>query len=145
MILGEPAVTLALLLGFMASILDPAIMALSIPIIALMIPIVAILVKPMTERMKQAERKEARQLFERIVMEKLDVIKTAVAMGHKEDELNDLDMRLERLIGADKLAGLLDMDIPKVAALDPRSDLRDTDLDAEIERLQRKHGEKSRG
>ena len=50
MILGGPAVTLALFQGFLASILDPAVMALSIPIIALLIPVVAILVKPMTER-----------------------------------------------------------------------------------------------
>jgi hypothetical protein len=145
MILGEPAVTLALLQGFLASILDPAVMALSIPIIALIIPIVAILVKPVTFRMKQAERKAARELFERIVMDKLDIIKTAVAMGYKEDELRDLDTRLEQLIGADKLAGLLDEDVPAVTTIRPDAEIRDADLEAEIERLQRKHGEKSGG
>lgn len=141
----EQPLALVLMQGMLSYIFDPAVMALSIPIFALMIPIVAILVKPMMHRMKQAERKEARQLYERIVMEKLDVIKTAVAMGHREEELRDLDARLGQLIGVDKLAGLLDEDLPTVVTIRPDAEIRDTDLDVEIERLERKHREKSGG
>jgi len=110
-----------------------------IPLTALAIPIVAILTGPFKVKMAQAERKEARQLYERIVMEKLDTMKTAIAMGHTQDELSDLDNRLERLVGADKLAGLLeDKKTPEVPEVKADAELMDADLEAEIARLQRK-------
>jgi hypothetical protein len=86
------------------------------------------------ERLKRAERAEARKLYERLVQEKLDVIKTAVAMGHDESNLRILDERLEQLIGRDKLENLLAEEprVPEVSA-----DLMDDDLQAEVDRLAR--------
>lgn len=86
------------------------------------------------ERLKQQERAEARQLYERLAQEKLEVIKTALTMGYADLELKKLDERLERLLGQEKLAQLLEQD-PKVELQEV--DLLDEDLQAEIERLQR--------
>jgi hypothetical protein len=70
-------------------------------------PLIFVLRKPLQIWLAQRERREARQLYERLTMEKLDVIKTAVAMGMKKDDLADLDSRLERLIGEDQMKSLL--------------------------------------
>jgi len=78
-----------------------------IPLTALCIPIVAILLAPYEKRVKTAERREARQTYERLAMEKLDILRTAVAMGYKTSELQELDTRLEKLIGGDKLKAIL--------------------------------------
>ena len=112
--------------------MDPAILALFIPILALAIPIVAILVKPMSESMHKHERAEARRLYERIALEKLEVMKTALAMGYTHNELQELDARLEKLVGADKLQTLLDAKQPDLPAA--QTELLDTDLEAEIQR-----------
>lgn len=88
------------------------------------------------ERMKLNERAEARKLYESLVREKFEVIKTALTMGYADLELKKLDERLERLVGPEKLTQLLD-DSPKVNLKDV--DLMDEDLQAEIERLQQKH------
>lgn len=98
-----------------------------------MIPIVAILVKPVTDAMHRTERAEARRSYERIALEKLEVIKTALAMGYAADDLKDLDARLEQLVGADKLQSLLDTKRPATPEAPPA--LRDTDLEAELQRL----------
>ena len=119
-------------------LLDPAVVWILIPLTALAIPIFAILTGPISLRMKQAERREARKLYERIVMEKLDVMKTAVAMGIEQNDLKDLDTRLEQLVGSDKLEGLLSgKDAPAVPEVKPDSEMLDADLAAEIDRLQR--------
>jgi hypothetical protein len=89
-------------------------MALAIPLFLLAIPIVAILLKPVAEAAKRRERESARKTYERLALEKLDVIKTAVAMGYEQNALADLDKRLERLIGADALQCLLDPQVPGV-------------------------------
>ncbi|MBN2083460.1 hypothetical protein JW859_14790 [bacterium] len=119
--------------AILQSLLDPSIIWIFIPLTALAIPIVAILTHPMTARMKQAERKEARQLYERIVMEKLDVMKTALAMGMNNDELAELDRRLERLVGASYIKSLL-LNQPEVPIADS-TDLLDADLDSEMRRM----------
>jgi len=135
MALTVPALATYILQGM----LDPSIIWIWIPLTALAIPIVAILTGPVMLRMKQAERREARKLFERIVMEKLDVMKTAVAMGFEQNDLKDLDARLERLVGTNKLQGLLaGKDGPAPLEIQADSELHDTDLTAEIERLQRR-------
>jgi len=85
------------------------------------------------ERMRQGERKEARKLYERLAQEKLDIIKTAVTMGYDDQELKQLDARLEQLVGPDKLTQLLD-ETPTVQLQE--ADLLDDDLQAEITRLQ---------
>ena len=81
---------------------------------------------------KRAERDRARATYERIAIEKLDVIKTAIAMGLSSDELRELDQRLERLIGSDQLRSLLNEDQPAVPVVN--QELRDNDLLEEVER-----------
>jgi hypothetical protein len=87
------------------------------------------------EQMKQSERAEARKLYESLVREKMEVIKTALTMGYADLELKKLDERLERLVGPEKLTQLLD-ESPDVQLKEV--DLMDEDLQAEIERLQQK-------
>lgn len=106
-----------------------------IPLFALAIPIVAILVRPMTLRMQMSERERARKLYERVMMEKLDVIKTAVAMGHGKQELVELDERLERLVGADKLADLLSESTPVMPQTASAGEFSSADLDHELQDL----------
>ncbi len=73
-----------------------------------------------------------RETFERITLEKLDVIKTAVAMGYSHNELAALDNRLEKLIGRDRLEGLLTgAGVPQVTA-----ELQAVDLSTEAQMLQ---------
>ena len=84
-------------------------------------------------KLKKAERDEARKTYERLVNEKLEVIKMAMSMGAPKAELEALDMRLEKLIGQGKIERLLDEDI---VIPEPTSELMDNDLDVEIKRLQ---------
>ena len=79
------------------------------------------------------ERVEARKAYERLVKEKLEVIKTAITMGYDENELERLDARLEGLIGKDKLQEIVAGDVPLAD-----SDLLDSDLDREIARERKK-------
>lgn len=60
------------------------------------------------EKLRLADREKARALFERLSLEKLDVLKTSIQSGYKEEELARLDERLERIIGSTKLQQLLD-------------------------------------
>ena len=116
--------------------MDLGALALMIPIIAVCIPIVAIMVNPYRENLKKRERDDARKTYERIVMEKLDVMKTAIAMGQSGDDLEELDARLERLVGSDKLQGLLNPKMPKIPLADET--LLDADLLEEVEHKKRK-------
>ena len=106
-----------------------------IPIIAVLIPIVAILTSPYKARLKAKEREVARKMYERIVMEKLDVMKTAVAMGFQDTELSALDKRLEQLVGADKLASLLAEKQPGAPLAD--DGLRNAELDDELRAIEK--------
>lgn len=83
-------------------------------------------------RLKAEERAKARELYERLVREKLEVVKDAIAMGYSEADLDRLDARLEELIGREQLKQLLS-DEPEVPT--PDANLMDTDLLAEAERL----------
>ena len=85
--------------------------------------------KPLQQWMAQRERREARQLYERLTMEKLDVIKTAVAVGMSKSDLADLDTRLEQLIGTDQLKSLLLTEPAAPGGLEPQ--LTSSDLDRE--------------
>ena len=84
---------------------------------------------------KSHEVASARESYERLVRDKLDVIKTAIAMGQSDDEIRALDARLERLIGTDKLKDLLDGRSPQPPV--PAQDLKDIDLLAEADRQSR--------
>ncbi len=59
------------------------------------------------ERIRSAERERALQTFERLAAEKLDLLKAGITMGYKEQELRELDARLEQIIGSDELKRLL--------------------------------------
>jgi hypothetical protein len=87
------------------------------------IPLTAIMAGPFKAWLATRERREARQLYERLTLEKLDVIKTAVAVGTDRDGLADLDTRLERLIGADHMKSLLLERDPHAPAQDLSSSL----------------------
>lgn len=77
---------------------------------------------------------KALETYERLAKDKLEVIKTALAMGYKDNDLAALDARLERLVGADKLTEILRGSGPEALA---SADLVDTQLDHEIERLRK--------
>ena len=85
---------------------------------------------------KQGERERGRETFERLTREKLDVIRTAIAMGRSDDEILDLDKRLEALIGTKQMLGLLDQKAPQTPVAS--SQIQDADLIAEVDRLQSK-------
>lgn len=84
------------------------------------------------EAQRLADKAAARAAYERVILAKLEVMKTAVAMGYDDDELKALDKRLEGLIGADKVAGLVD---PIQSQALPSADLLDADLQHELARL----------
>jgi hypothetical protein len=94
--------------------------------------------KPLLLWLAQRERREARQLYERLTLEKLDVIKTAVSMGMDKTDLAELDLRLKKLIGADQLQSLL-QDAPRTPADEA---LGAFDLDVEQQRAVRRRAER---
>lgn len=75
------------------------------------------------EKLRNADREKSRALFERLATQKLDIVKTAITMGYKEADLDSLDSRLEKVIGAQKLQALLgelpSADLPAAAAAQP--------------------------
>ena len=115
---------------------------LLIPLTALMIPIIAILGAQVSGQLARNERTKAREMYERIVREKLDVIKTAVAMGRDEDEIEMLDERLERLIGRREMTRLLGKNRPGVPELS--HEVESMDLDTEMNRIKRRPRRKQR-
>ncbi|MCB1219594.1 MAG: hypothetical protein H7A35_01890 [Planctomycetales bacterium] len=78
----------------------------------------------------RAERDKALDVYRDLAREKMDVIKTAVAMGYSEGELDKLDRRLEKLIGREKLEEIIDGGLPEADL-----DMRDRDLLRELKRL----------
>jgi hypothetical protein len=62
------------------------------------------------------DRQKALDTYHAVVREKMDVIKTALAMGYTEDELTRLDARLESLIGKQQLEDLLKGNAPMTSA-----------------------------
>src|SRR5690242_11464287 len=76
----------------------------------------------------QDERLKALEVYRQVASEKLDVIKTAIAMGYNEQELKRLDARLEQLIGAEALQQLARGEAPlpsvELQRLDRETELR---------------------
>jgi hypothetical protein len=120
--------------------MDVAVLGVMIPIIALMIPFWSIYWKSRKDRAKFDEMREARRSIERLTIEKLEVIRTAITMGYSDEELGVLDRRLEKLVGSDKLQYLLNPDPKKVPPIS--HELLDTDLDREVERVSRERQSK---
>jgi hypothetical protein len=83
------------------------------------------------------ERREIREHYTRLLCEKLDVIKTALAMGRSDEDIAALDARLEQLIGAEKMLETLKH--PKGSSL-KQGEMLDGDNDLETELL--RHGRK---
>ena len=108
-------------------LMRPELIWVLIPLAGIGIGALAIIFEPIKDSIRKTERAEARKLYERLALEKLDVIKTAVAMGYSREELADLDSRLERLIGAEQMKLLRDGKTPKVPM--PEVDLPGDDLD----------------
>lgn len=86
-------------------------------------------------RINAEDRARSRELYERITNNKLEVIKTALAMGYKEQELKELDARLEKLIGSEQLNSLLDAQGGAIPP--PTEELLNLDLSQELESLKR--------
>ena len=80
---------------------------------------------------------KALEVYKELAKEKLEVIKTALAMGYSDAEIAQLDARLENLIGKDKLVELLKGGSAESIA---SADLVDTQLEREIERLRQLRG-----
>jgi hypothetical protein len=87
----------------------------------------------LNRHLKQTHENKQRALYERVVLEKMDVIKTAVAMGYSQQELANLDRRLEQLIGAEQLQALQH---GQAVQLKAGPELRAVELDSELRRLQ---------
>ena len=81
---------------------------------------------------QQREKRELRQQYMELIREKLDVIKTALAMGRSDEEIKELDARLERLIGTKKMLETLKN--PKEDDL-AKAELNSKELDTELELL----------
>ena len=62
---------------------------------------------PINVMLKNRDRERQRALVRDITAEKLDVIKTAITMGYREEDLSALDERLERLVGSEQIESLL--------------------------------------
>jgi hypothetical protein len=80
--------------------------------------------------MSQDERLKALEAYRQLASEKLDVVKTAIAMGYSDKELDKLDQRLEQLIGADALRSVIRGEAPL-----PSKELSERDLEAELREL----------
>ena len=103
--------------GFFYELLKPELVWVLIPLAAIGIGALAIIFEPVKEIIQKRERGEARATYERLAREKLDVIKTALAMGYDAAELAELDRRLEQLIGAEEFKALLGKKISRVPKL----------------------------
>lgn len=90
--------------------------------------------QPAAQAQNNPATAKALETYERLAQEKLEVIKTALAMGYSDSEISKLDARLENLIGKDKLEQILQGGGAATAA---SADLIDTRLDSEIERLRK--------
>ncbi|HES57947.1 MAG TPA: hypothetical protein ENO21_00795, partial [Firmicutes bacterium] len=53
--------------------------------------------------MRRRERDEVRRMYADLVRERLDVLRTGLAMGLGDKEIAELDQRLEKLVGGEKL------------------------------------------
>lgn len=120
----------ALMQSFMQELLQPELIWILVPLAAIFIGALAVILEPVRDAIKKKERQEARQMYERLAREKLDVIKTAIAMGYQRTDLEDLDQRLAQLIGTDQLQSLLAKKTPGVPL--PSSDLVDASLSDEL-------------
>jgi len=86
---------------------------------------------------QESSSAKALEVYRELAKEKLEVIKTALAMGYSDAEIAKLDARLENLIGREKLVELLKGGSAEAIA---SADLVDTQLEREVERLRQLRG-----
>ena len=75
--------------------------------VLLSIPLLWVALYPVNALIGNVFRERRHRMVRDVLNERLDVLKTALAMGFKEDELALLDERLEQLVGREKLEQLL--------------------------------------
>ena len=82
-----------------------------------------------------------RQMYVDLVKEKLDIIRSALAMGYSDQALSELDQRLERLIGSEKMLQTLrtEGEALSVKVSDPK--IPDNDMEREVEQVKQAHNE----
>jgi hypothetical protein len=79
------------------------------------------------------ERREARDMYERIVSDRLSVIQSAIEAGFEDRELQRLDRRLQTLIGQQEMLKLVNTHIKK-APVAPDETLME-ELEDEVENI----------
>jgi hypothetical protein len=80
------------------------------------------------EKLRLQDRDKARAMYERLSLEKLEMLKAALHGGYKEEDLAKLDARLERIIGSDKLQSLLEVATESSPAAAPQKELPSVDI-----------------
>ena len=75
--------------------------------VLLSIPLLVVALYPLNALIGNIFRERRHRMARDVLNEKLDVLKTAIAMGYKEDELALLDKRLEQVVGKEELEKLL--------------------------------------
>ncbi|MCC7477809.1 hypothetical protein IT575_05065 [bacterium] len=71
------------------------------------VSVLGVLLHPLLVAMRNKERQRDRELLLRLVQEKLDVLRSAIAAGYDEEQMLALDSRLERLIGSAQFTDLV--------------------------------------
>ncbi|MEZ5337840.1 MAG: hypothetical protein R3F46_06200 [bacterium] len=91
-------------------------------------------------QLARTERRESREMYERIVRDRLFVIQTALEAGFDDRELARLDRRLSGLIGQQEMQKLAGVQIRKVpeAPEDRELDILEDEVEEIIERRKRK-------
>jgi hypothetical protein len=74
-------------------------------------PLIYFCVHTIDERSKD----KVRRMYARMIEQKLDIIKTAIAMGYSDEEVSELDKRLSRVVGSEEALAKL-----KTAKLDEK-------------------------
>ncbi len=82
-------------------------------------------------KLTRQERLRALEIYHSLAKDKLDVMKTALAMGYRDEDIKRLDERLEKLVGREALAHILSGNAPK-----PHPELLSRDVEQEKQTLQ---------
>ncbi len=80
--------------------------------VLLCIPLLGVALYPLNVVIGNVFRERRHRMVRDVLNERLDVVRTAIAMGYNEDQLAELDARLERLVGRPQLEALLTQDKP---------------------------------
>ena len=104
---------------------------IAVPLLAITLVAGAFWLK--NNQLQRSERERAVRAYENLMREKLDVIKTAIAMDYSAVDISALDQRLEKLIGAGQMRSLLDPRSPH--APHDSTAVLNTDLSEEIRHL----------